>query len=219
VLALPAETKLMILAPVVANRKGEQLDLFAELRAQGFARVRVDGTVYEIDAVPKLAKTQKHTIDVVVDRLKVRDDMRQRLAESFETALRHAEGRAIALEMDSNVEHLFSAKFACPVCSYALQELEPRLFSFNNPMGACPKCDGLGVIQFFDPKRVVTNPAASLAAGAIAAGTRRTSSTSRSSNRSPTTTASRSIRRGRNCRRTSRSFSTAPAASRSTSAT
>ena len=167
VLALPAETKLMILAPVVANRKGEQLDLFAELRAQGFARVRVDGTVYEIDAVPKLNKTQKHNVDVVVDRLKVRDDMRQRLAESFETALRHAEGRAIALEMDSNVEHLFSAKFACPVCSYALQELEPRLFSFNNPMGACPKCDGLGVIQFFDPKRVVTQPTASLAAGAI----------------------------------------------------
>jgi excinuclease ABC subunit A len=167
VLALPAETKLMILAPVVANRKGEQLDLFAELRAQGFARVRVDGTVYEIDAVPKLAKTQKHHVDVVVDRLKVRDDMRQRLAESFETALRHAEGRAIALEMDSNVEHLFSAKFACPVCSYALQELEPRLFSFNNPMGACPKCDGLGVIQFFDPKRVVTQPTASLAGGAI----------------------------------------------------
>jgi len=167
VLALPAETKLMILAPVVANRKGEQLDLFAELRAQGFARVRVDGTVYEIDAVPKLAKTHKHNVDVVVDRLKVRDDMRQRLAESFETALRHAEGRAIALEMDGNVEHLFSAKFACPVCSYALQELEPRLFSFNNPMGACPKCDGLGVIQFFDPKRVVMQPAASLAGGAI----------------------------------------------------
>ncbi|MFN4342547.1 MAG: excinuclease ABC subunit UvrA [Azonexus sp.] len=167
VLALPAETRLMILAPVVANRKGEQLDLFTELRAQGFARVRVDGTVYELDAIPKLAKTQKHSVDVVVDRLKVRDDMRQRLAESFETALRHADGRAIALEMDSNVEYLFSAKFACPVCSYALQELEPRLFSFNNPMGACPKCDGLGVIQFFDPKRVVTNPAASLAAGAI----------------------------------------------------
>jgi excinuclease ABC subunit A len=167
VLALPAETKLMILAPVVANRKGEQVDLFAELRAQGFARVRVDGTVYEIDAVPKLNKAQKHTVDVVVDRLKVRDDMRQRLAESFETALRHAEGRAIALEMDSGKEHMFSAKFACPVCSYALQELEPRLFSFNNPMGACPKCDGLGVIQFFDPKRVVTNPALSLAAGAI----------------------------------------------------
>ncbi len=166
-LALPEDTKLMILAPVVANRKGEQLDLFAELRAQGFARVRVDGVVYELDAVPHLAKTQKHSVDVVVDRLKVRDDMRQRLAESFETALRHADGRAIALEMDSGKEYLFSAKFACPVCSYALQELEPRLFSFNNPMGACPKCDGLGVIQFFDPKRVVVHPDLSLAAGAI----------------------------------------------------
>ncbi|MFC5300129.1 excinuclease ABC subunit UvrA [Azospira restricta] len=167
VLALPEDSKLMILAPVVANRKGEQLDLFAELRAQGFVRLRVDGKIYEIDALPKLAKSQKHSIDVVVDRLKVREDMRQRLAESFETALRHAEGRAIALEMDSNVEHLFSAKFACPVCAYALQELEPRLFSFNNPMGACPKCDGLGVIQFFDPKRVVAHPDLSLAAGAI----------------------------------------------------
>ena len=167
VLALPAETRLMILAPVVANRKGEQMDLFAELRAQGFARVRVDGTVYEIDAVPKLTKSHKHNVDVVVDRLKVRDDMRQRLAESFETALRHADGRAVALEMDGDKEHLFSARFACPVCSYALQELEPRLFSFNNPMGACPKCDGLGVIQFFDPKRVVVAPHLSLAAGAI----------------------------------------------------
>lgn len=167
VLALPEETKLMILAPVVANRKGEQLDLFTELRAQGFVRLRVDGTIYEIDNLPKLAKSQKHNIDVVVDRLKVREDMRQRLAESFETALRHADGRAIALEMERNQEHLFSAKFACPICSYALQELEPRLFSFNNPMGACPKCDGLGVIQFFDPKRVVAHPDLSLAAGAI----------------------------------------------------
>ena len=167
VLALPAETKLMILAPVVANRKGEQLELFSELRAQGFARLRVDGKIYEIDALPKLAKTQKHTVDVVVDRLKIRDDMRQRLAESFETALRHADGRAIAFEMDSGKEYLFSAKFACPVCSYSLQELEPRIFSFNNPMGACPQCDGLGVIQFFDPKRIVTQPELSLAAGAI----------------------------------------------------
>ena len=167
VLGLPAETKLMILAPVVANRKGEQLDLFAELRAQGFARLRVDGKIYEIDELPKLAKSQKHSIDVVVDRLKVRDDMRQRLAESFETALRHADGRAIALEMDTHKEHLFSAKFACPVCSYSLQELEPRIFSFNNPMGACPSCDGLGVIQFFDPKRIVAHPDLSLAAGAI----------------------------------------------------
>ncbi|WP_153109190.1 excinuclease ABC subunit UvrA [Propionivibrio limicola] len=167
VLALPAETKLMILAPVVANRKGEQVELFTELRAQGFVRLRIDGKIYEIDALPKLAKTQKHTVDVVVDRLKVRDDMRQRLAESFETALRHADGRAIAYEMDTEKEHLFSAKFACPVCSYSLQELEPRIFSFNNPMGACPKCDGLGVIQFFDPKRIVVRPDLSLAAGAI----------------------------------------------------
>ena len=167
VLALPGESRLMILAPVVANRKGEQQELFAELRAQGFARLRVDGQIYEIDALPKLTKTQKHTVDVVVDRLKVRVDMRQRLAESFETAPRHADGRAIAYEMDTKKEHLFSAKFSCPVCSYSLQELEPRLFSFNNPMGACPSCDGLGVIQFFDPKRVVTRPDLSLAAGAI----------------------------------------------------
>jgi len=167
VLALPEDTKLMILAPVVANRKGEQLDLFSELKAQGFVRLRVDGKVYDIDALPKLAKTSKHSIDVVVDRLKVRADQRQRLAESFETALTHAEGRALAVEMDNGVEHLFSSKFACPVCSYALQELEPRLFSFNNPMGACPKCDGLGSIQFFDPARVVAYPHLSLAAGAI----------------------------------------------------
>ena len=167
VLALPEDTKLLILAPVVSGRKGEQVDLFTELRAQGFVRLRVDGKVYEIDAVPKLTKTQKHSVDVVVDRLKVRADQRQRLAESFETALTHAEGRAIAVEMDSGNEHLFSAKFACPVCSYSLPELEPRLFSFNNPMGACPTCDGLGQIQFFDPSRVVAYPHLSLAAGAI----------------------------------------------------
>ena len=167
VLALPADTKLMVLAPVVVGKKGEQLDLFDELRAQGFVRVRVDGEVYELDAVPKLDKNKKHTVDVVVDRLKVREDAKQRLAESFETALRHADGRAIALEMDSGQEHWFSAKFACPVCSYSLPELEPRLFSFNNPMGACPKCDGLGQISFFDPKRVVAHPELSLAAGAV----------------------------------------------------
>ena len=167
VLALPPETRLMILAPVVANRKGEQLELFAELKAQGFVRLRIDGAVHDIDALPKLAKSQKHSVDVVVDRLKVRDDMRQRLAESFETALTHAEGRALAVEIDSGKEHLFSSRFACPVCSYALQELEPRLFSFNNPMGACQECDGLGQIQFFDPARVVAYPHLSLAAGAI----------------------------------------------------
>ncbi len=167
VLALPEETKLMILAPVVSNRKGEQVDLFEELKAQGFVRVRVDGETYELDAVPKLAKNNKHNVDVVIDRLKVRADMKQRIAESFETALRLADGKALAVEMDSGKEHLFSAKFSCPVCDYSLAELEPRLFSFNNPMGACPKCDGLGQISFFDPKRVVAFPHLSLASGAI----------------------------------------------------
>ena len=170
-LAFPEDTKLMILAPVVVNRKGEQLELFVELRAKGFVRVRVDGKVYEIDAVPKLAKNTKHTIEVVVDRLKLRADLKQRLAESFETALRHGDGRAIVVEMDkedaADAEHLFSAKFACPICNYSLSELEPRLFSFNSPMGACPRCDGLGSISFFDPKRVVAFPQLSLASGAI----------------------------------------------------
>ena len=167
VLSLPEETKLMILAPVVRERKGEQLDLFEGLKAQGFVRVRVDGEIYELDAPPSLTKTTKHSIDVVVDRLKVRADMKQRIAESFETALRLAEGKAVAMEMDTGKEHLFSAKFSCPSCDYSLAELEPRLFSFNNPMGACPKCDGLGQMSFFDPKRVVAFPHLSLAAGAI----------------------------------------------------
>ena len=167
VLKLPEDTKLMILAPVVANRKGEQLDLFDELKAQGFVRLRVDGKIVEMDNLPQLAKTTKHNVDVVVDRLKVHADMKQRIAESFETALRLADGKAIALEMDTDEEHLFSAKFSCPVCDYSLAELEPRLFSFNNPMGACPKCDGLGNVTFFDPKRVVAFPHLSLASGAI----------------------------------------------------
>ncbi len=167
VLKLPEDTKLIILAPVVANRKGEQLDLFDELKAQGFVRLRIDGKIYEIDALPSLAKTTKHSVDVVIDRLKVKDDMKQRIAESFETALRLADGKAVAVEMDSDKEHLFSAKFSCPVCDYSLSELEPRLFSFNNPMGACPKCDGLGNVTFFDPKRVVAFPYLSLASGAI----------------------------------------------------
>nr|WP_284503746.1 excinuclease ABC subunit UvrA [Caballeronia sp. GAWG2-1] len=176
-LALPEETKLMILAPVVVDRKGEHVELFEEMQAQGFIRFRIrsgGGTanegiakIYEVDSLPKLKKNDKHTIDVVIDRLKVRPDMKQRLAESFETALRLADGRAIALEMDTENEKLFSSKFACPICSYSLPELEPRLFSFNNPMGACPECDGLGQITFFDPKRVVAHPSLSLAAGAV----------------------------------------------------
>ncbi len=167
VLSLPEDTRIMILAPVVVERKGEHLELFEDFRAQGFARVRIDGTAYELDDLPTLKKTQKHTIDVVVDRLKIREEMKQRLAESFETAIRLGNGKALALEMDSNEEHLFSATFACPVCSYSLPELEPRLFSFNNPMGACPKCDGLGQMTIFDTSRVVAHPELSLAAGAI----------------------------------------------------
>jgi len=167
VLALPADTRLLILAPVIAGRRGEQAELLEELRAQGFARVRIDGRVHELDAAPKLARQAKHTVDVVIDRLRARPDAKQRLAESFETALRHADGRAIAVETDGGAEHLFSAKFSCPACDYALPELEPRLFSFNNPAGACPRCDGLGEIEFFDPKRVVAHPNLSLAGGAI----------------------------------------------------
>jgi len=167
VLQLPEGTKIMILSPLVVERKGEQADLFDELRAQGFTRLRINGKVYEIDALPALQKTRKHTVEIVVDRLKVGADAKQRLAESFETALRHADGRAVAVEMDTGKEHMFSAKFACPICSYSLPELEPRLFSFNNPMGACPKCDGLGNISFFDPKRIVAFPTLSLSSGAI----------------------------------------------------
>lgn len=167
ILQLPPDTRLMILSPLIVERKGENTDLFDELRAQGFVRLRIDGEVHEIDALPKLQKTKKHTIEVVIDRLKVSPDAKQRLAESFEVALRHSEGRALAVEMDSGHEHLFSAKFSCPVCSYSLSELEPRLFSFNNPLGACTKCDGLGQITFFDPARVVAFPHLSLAAGAV----------------------------------------------------
>jgi excinuclease ABC subunit A len=172
VLAMPEGTKLMILAPVVAERKGEHVDLFEQMQAQGFVRFRIQsgtGTakIVEADDLPKLKKTEKHTIDVVIDRVKVSEDIKQRLAESFETALRLADGRAIVLEMDGGEEHLYSNKFACPVCGYSLQELEPRLFSFNNPMGACPGCDGLGHIEFFDPKRIVAFPNLSLASGAV----------------------------------------------------
>jgi excinuclease ABC subunit A len=167
ILALPEDTRVMILAPAVRGRKGEFIDYFADLQVQGFARVRVDGEVYAIEEIPKLQKNIKHDIDVVIDRVKVRADIKQRLAESFETALRLGNERALALEMDSKEEHWFSARFACPVCSYSLQELEPRLFSFNNPVGACPSCDGLGSMNYFDSERVVMHPDLSLAAGAI----------------------------------------------------
>ena len=196
-LALPEGTRLMILAPVAREKKGEFLELFADMQAQGYVRFRIGGVAYEVDNLPKLKKSEKHDIDVVIDRVKVRarpadatpadaeataeartafDQLRQRLAESFEAALRLAEGRAIALEMDSTEpagagsaarEHLFNAKFACPVCNHSISELEPRLFSFNSPVGACPTCDGLGTMDFFDPARVVAFPTLSLASGAI----------------------------------------------------
>ncbi len=167
VLALAHESRLMILAPVARDRKGEFVDVFAEMQARGYVRFRVGGKAYEFDELPKLKKTEKHDIDVVIDRLKVRPDMQQRLAESFEAALRLADGRAIAVEMESGKEHWFNAKFACPVCNYSITELEPRLFSFNSPVGACPSCDGLGHMEFFDPARVVAFPTLSLASGAI----------------------------------------------------
>ena len=175
VLALPQDTRLMILAPVAREKKGEFLELFADMQAQGYVRFRINGEVLDFDALPALKKTEKHNIDVVIDRIKVRtggedeavNPLRQRLAESFEAALRLAEGKAIAVEMDSGAEHGFSAKFACPVCSYTVGELEPRLFSFNSPMGACPSCDGLGHTEVFDAERVVAFPTLSLASGAI----------------------------------------------------
>ncbi len=207
VLALPEGTRAMILAPVLTGRKGEHLELFESLQAQGFVRVRVrshrigagtesvraeaegfdngaegaggdaqaaggdsDTRIVELNEggnFPKLARNQKHSIDVVVDRIKVAPSARQRLAESFETALRLADGRAMAADIDRGDTQMFSSRFACPICNHALAELEPRLFSFNNPVGACPECDGLGVVPFFDPKRVVAFPALSLASGAI----------------------------------------------------
>ena len=167
VLALPEDTKLMILAPVAREKKGEFVELFAEMQAQGYVRFRVDGQSYEFDELPKLKKTEKHNVDVVIDRLKSRTDQTQRLAESFEAAMRLADSKAIALEMDTGKEHLFSAKFSCPVCSYSLAEMEPRLFSFNSPVGACPNCDGLGHTEYFDPSRIVAFPSLSLASGAV----------------------------------------------------
>ncbi len=169
VLALPEGSKLMLLAPVIRERKGEHLAVFDEIRAQGFVRARVDGKLYELDEVPKLDKQKKHSIDVVVDRFKVRADLQQRLAESFETALSLADGIALVAPMDEDEdveEIIFSARFACPVCGHSISELEPKLFSFNNPAGACPTCDGLGVKQFFDARRVV-NGELTLAEGAI----------------------------------------------------
>ena len=155
VLALPEGSKLMLLAPVIRDRKGEHLNMFSDFKQQGFIRVRVDGLVYELDDAPALDAKKKHTIELVVDRFKVRNDIKTRLAESFETALLLANDVATIAWMDdedkNNADLIFSAKFACPHCGYSLQELEPRLFSFNNPAGACPECEGIGHNNFFDP--------------------------------------------------------------------
>ena len=169
VLTLPEGKRLMLLAPVVKERKGEHTKLLDSLAAQGYIRARIDGEICDLSDPPKLELQIKHTIEVVVDRFKVRDDLTQRLAESFETALTLSGGTAIIADMEDNSaeELVFSANFACPVCGYSMSELEPRLFSFNNPAGACPTCDGLGVQQFFDPDRVVQNPNLSLGGGAI----------------------------------------------------
>ncbi|MCB1920894.1 MAG: excinuclease ABC subunit UvrA, partial [Candidatus Competibacteraceae bacterium] len=169
ILTLPEGQRLMLLAPVVKERKGEHIKLLQELRAQGFIRARIDGEVVELDSPPPLDLRRKHTIEVVVDRLKVRSDLAQRLAESFETTLRLGGGvaRVAFLEEPERSELLFSSGYACPLCGYSLSELEPRLFSFNNPVGACPECDGLGVKSFFDPERVVMHPHLSLAEGAV----------------------------------------------------
>ena len=169
VLALDGEQRYMMLAPVIRERKGEHAQVFDQLRAQGYVRVRVDGELYEIDAVPALALRQKHTIEAVIDRFKPREDIKQRLAESFETALKLGDSMASVQSLDNTdtAPLLFSSKYSCPVCDYSLPELEPRLFSFNSPVGACPTCDGLGVAQFFDPARVVVHPELSLSAGAV----------------------------------------------------
>ena len=170
VLALPEGTKIMLMAPVVRDRKGEHAQLFDELRAQGYIRVRVDGVVYPIDDVPVLELRRKHTVEVVIDRFKVRPDLKLRLAESFETALILSDGLALLTPMEADndmAEKLLSSRYSCIHCDYSLQEVEPRMFSFNNPNGACPGCDGLGVAQFFDPERVVSNPHVSLAGGAV----------------------------------------------------
>ncbi len=181
ILKLPGETRLLLLAPVVTERKGEHAKLLEDLRSQGFIRARIDGEVVELDQAPPLDLNRKHTIEVIVDRLKVRPDIQQRLAESLETTLHLADGLARVAFMDEpqREELVFSAKYACPHCGYSLVELEPRLFSFNNPAGACPTCDGIGAMQFFDPAQVVLHPELGLASGAVRGWDRRNSYYSR----------------------------------------
>ena len=168
ILGLPEGSKILILAPMISDRKGEHLHIFQDLKAQGFIRVRVDGLVVDLDEVPSLDKKKKHSIDAVVDRLKVDDEQRLRLAESIETALNLSDGQVMVQSMDDAfAPMMFSSKFACSQCGYSIPSLEPRLFSFNSPFGACQTCDGLGVHQYFDPDRLIVDPELSLASGAI----------------------------------------------------
>ncbi|RUM50561.1 MAG: excinuclease ABC subunit UvrA, partial [Marinomonas sp.] len=168
VLSLPEESKMMMLAPIIKDRKGEHLHTISELLSKGFVRARIDGIVVDLDDAPALEKNKKHTIEVVIDRFKVRSDLQLRLAESFETCLSLSDGIAKVINMDDEKDELvFSSKFACPVCGYAITELEPRLFSFNNPNGACQTCDGLGTQQAFDADRVIQDENLTLGEGAI----------------------------------------------------
>jgi excinuclease ABC subunit A len=167
ILALPPENKLALLAPVVTGRKGEHLDLFNQIQADGFTKIRVNGQICEIDALPILDKNKKHTIEIIVDRFKVKPELKPRITDSVETALSHSNGRIKILNLDNDQEQIYSSNYACPKCDYSIAELEPRMFSFNNPFGACQKCDGLGEITFFDPALVVLHPDLAISEGAI----------------------------------------------------
>ena len=167
ILELPIDSKIMLLAPLMVNRKGEHIDLLNHIQALGFTKVRINNTLYNLGETPQLDKNKKHTIEIVVDRLKVREDIKQRLTDSVETGLNHGESKIKLVNLEDNSEKWFSSKFACPECDYSIPELEPRIFSFNNPIGACPQCDGLGHITFFDPNKVITGPELSIGDGAI----------------------------------------------------
>lgn len=167
ILEMQVDTKVALLAPIISGRKGEYLDLFTNIQAQGFTKLRIDGIIYEIDNIPLLDKNKKHSIDIVVDRFKINPEIKSRITDSVETALLHSKGKIGVLNLDTQVVQSFSSKFSCPKCDYSISELEPRNFSFNNPFGACPKCDGLGQTMYFDPGKVVTNPDAAIADGAI----------------------------------------------------
>lgn len=167
ILELPIDSKIMLLAPLMVNRKGEHIDLLNHIQALGFTKVRIDDTLYNLGETPQLDKNKKHTIEIVVDRLKVREDIKQRLTDSVETGLNHGESKIKLVNLEDNSEKWFSSKFACPECDYSIPELEPRIFSFNNPIGACQQCDGLGHITFFDPNKIVTGPELSIGDGAI----------------------------------------------------